>query len=546
MPPFMAKTDLESAGGQNRISLDFSAHPFSGVPTYLPGVARSQTTWLDVVDRVDVACRDEERGTWGDVIEHIVSLSGRLGARENVIEKLRGARRRETCFVVTGQQPGAFGGTLLTLHKVYTAVALAAILENMTSRPFVPLYWCGGDDTDFEEIRGLSLLTRGSTPISTTIPQQAHRPGLPSGDIGLEWLEQVWRNVRSFVDEFENGSFVARAVDDAFDKARDHGEHAAAILVRLAEGALAVVDGRSPAVRRHARRVIQEYVRDEDDVKRMIVDEGKRLELSGYHAQLAVGEDSGIFLLENGVRKNVTPELRPMLINAAATAVERCSPGVVARNLVQDGVLKPVAVVLGPAEIAYRCQMSGLYTRFGVTIPVPIPRLTATFVPPALAEVIESAGVSMVGTMLRDPPEFVRTIYDRSLPAALREAARELEARVTEAADAHSRAVDTSAPPKAVSRIRARLSDLKNRSALAAASTSDVGKAIALERWPFLSDFTSLVKPGGKPQERTLSALAPFLFGGVSVARDLHGVATGHLDDLLDGRVSHIVYSSTS
>jgi len=332
-------------------------------------------------------------------------------------------------------------------------------------------------------------------------------------------------------------------VDDAFLRSRDHGEHAAAVLVGLTQGALAVVDGRSPAVRRDAQPLILNYVREEDDVKELIAQEGKRLERSGYHAQLALGEDSGIFLVENGVRKNVTRELRPMLLDAVANAVERCSPGVVARNLVQDAVLKPTAVVLGPAEIAYRAQMSGLYGRFGVPMPIPLPRLTATLVPPTLADLIEHAGVSMVETMLREPPEFVRWIYERSLPSALRDAARELEMRVIEAVDSYSSAVEAGAPPKVVSRVKSRLSDLKSRTALVATSTSDVGKAIALERWPFLSDFASLVKAGGKPQERTLSALVPFLFGGAPAARDLHRIATGHVDDLLDGRTSHIVYS---
>jgi bacillithiol synthase len=546
MRGLMERIALDAAGGYNRLWLDFCARPSAGIPGHLRGVGGDRAAWLDTLESVGAACGQEDGGTWRHVVDDVASLSRRLGAREEVLERLEAAGRREAFFVVTGQQPGAFGGPLLALYKAFTAVATAAVLEKITSRPFVPLYWCGADDADFQEIRSLSLVTRNSTPISTAIAQQAHSPGLPAGDIGVEWLRQVWKNVLPFVADFERAAFVTQAVDDAFAKARDHGEHAAALLVGLTGGALAVVDGRSPSVRRHAQPVIVDYVRDEDAVKSLIVDGGRRLERAGYHAQLAVGEDSGIFLVENGLRKNVTRERRPGLVETARSAVERCSPGVAARNLVQDSVFKPVAVVLGPAEVAYRAQLSALYSRFGIGVPVPVPRLTATFVPADLADILAGGGSGGVTAMVHDPGEFVRSLFERALPGSLRDAARELDARVTEAAEAYWRAVEAVARPKAASRVRARIADLKNRSALAAAGAAEIGKALALERWPFLNDLVALVKPGGKPQERTLSSLAPYLFGGASAGGDLRGAADAYVDDLLDGRTKHIVYSPST
>jgi uncharacterized protein YllA (UPF0747 family) len=546
MPRFVEKTPLNAVASYSRLFVDFSQHPSEGLLPYLSGVSRSEDLWLGVIGRAEAASRDENGGTWSDVVDEIVSLSARLGTRGEVLDRVRAAERREAFFVVTGQQPGTLGGPLHTLYKVLTAVALAGILEDLTKRPFVPLYWCGGDDTDFQEIRRLSLVTRESTPISTMIPQQAHGAGLATGDIGIEWLGQVWKNVRPFVEEFENGAFAVQIVDGAFERARDHGEHASAILVGLTGGALAVVDGRSPAVRRHAQPMIVDYVTHEDEIKRVVIDQGEALQRSGYHAQLTAGADSGIFLLENDVRKTVTPELRPMLVDAARHAVERCSPGVIARNLVQDFAIKPAAVVLGPAEIAYRCQINALYPRFGVPSPVPVPRLTATFVPPGLAAILQGTDLSTVEMMLRDPSEFVRSICERSLPPALRDAADELERQVREAVDRFSRAIDSGAPPKAAGRIKPKLSDLNSRAALSAASVSDIGRAIAYDRWVFLSDLASLVRPGGKPQERTLSGLVPCLFGGPTTCQDLLAIGSTYLDDLLDGRTSHIVYSSTS
>ncbi len=545
MPPYLQKVERDAAGGLSRLFLDFTTDPSKGLPPYLSGVGGTRDFWLQAMEGSETASRGEDAATWVAVIDEIVSQSQRLGTRDDVLDKVRAAGRREAFFVVTGQQPGAFGGPLMTLYKVIAAVILARRVETLTLRPCVPLYWCGGDDTDFQEIRGLSLVTRESTPISTAIPQQAHSAGMPTGSVGTAWLAHVWKNVRRFVDEFESGAFVSRVVEGAFEKATDHGGHASAVLVGLVGGGIAVVDGRSVAVRRHAQRIIADYVAHEEEIKQTVASEGRRLTQQGYHSQLSLAEGSGIFIVENGVRKTVTSDLRQVLIDAARTDVGRCSPGVVARNLVQDGALRPIAAVLGPAEIAYRAQIGALYPRFGVSRPVPVPRLSATFVHPELGKLLAGGQASAVATMLKDPSEFVRAICEHSVPPSIRRAAREFEREIGESVERYSHAIDEAAP-RTASRVKTRLADLKSRTALAAAAASDVGKVIALERWPFLSDLAAFTRPGGKPQERTVSALVPFLFGGKPAVDDLLSVGATHVDDLLDGRTSHVVYSSPS
>ncbi len=483
MTRFIEKIRPEAADGYSRLFLDFAADPGRGLPPYLGGVSGDRKLWSDAASRSDETRAAGDPAAWRAVLDEVVSRGERLGTRAEVLDKVRSAARGETLFVVTGQQPGAFGGPLLTAYKVFTAVALARRLEELTSRAVVPLYWCGSDDTDFAEIRNFSLFTKESTLISASIPQQAHAAGLPTGSIATEWLSGMWENLKNFFLEFEEGSFAAGLVGDAFVRARDHGEHASAVLVGVAGGELAVIDGRSAAVRRHARGIIARYIAEEDAVKRDVIEQGRRLERSGYHAQLAVGEDSGIFLFENGIRKNVAPELRSALAEAAANAVERCSPGVIARNLVQDGVFAPIAVVLGPAEIAYRCQMKAVYERMGVSSPVPVPRLMGTFLPPELAGLLEDADGAAVESFFADPGAFARGVFERSIDRGLVQAARDFEKDIAEAVERFSRSVEDGAPAKTAARIKAKLGDVRNRAGISAASVSEAGRAAALERW---------------------------------------------------------------
>jgi hypothetical protein len=542
MLQLIGKIKPEAADGFTRLFLDFAADPAKGLPPYLSGVAAGREFWSGAAAGSDRARESSDSKTRRALLDEIASLSERLGSRRDILDKIR-SPRGDALFVITGQQPGVFGGPLLTAYKVFTAVALARRIAETVSRPVVPLYWCGSDDTDFAEIRTVSLLTRSSTAISASSPPEAHGAGRAAGGIATAWLEGIWKSVKAFVAEFDEGDFAAGLIEGGFARARDHAEHASAILVGLAGGELAVVDGRSAAVRRHARPLIARYIAEEDSVKREVVERGKRLELSGYHAQLTVGEDSGIFLVEDGLRKNVTPDLRPALSEAAANSIERCSPGVIARNLVQDFALSPLAVVLGPAEIAYRAQMGSLYERFGIASPVPVPRFTGTFLPPELAAMLDEGSTAGVESLLSDPAGFARGVFERSLGGGLRGAARDFEREVSEAVDRLSQAVENGAPPKAAARIRGRLADLKNRAAQSASSISEAGRAVAIERWGFLADLGAVVSPGGKPQERSIASIVPFMFGGPGMREDLHAAASLYLDDLLDGRTNHIVYS---
>jgi uncharacterized protein YllA (UPF0747 family) len=543
MAKILAKIRLDEAEGYNRLFLDFAANPSRGIPGHLPGVERGRGYWDAVLERVDRESRNEDADTRRSVMEDVARLSERLGTRSDVLEKLRAVSRREAFLVVTGQQPGLFGGPLLTAYKAFTSVALADILEGTLSRPVVPLYWCGSDDTDFAEIRAVTLLSRQSIPVSTSLPQEAHVPGAATGGISVDWHLALWKTLRRVFGEFERGADASRVVEQAFAAARDHGEHASAILVALCGGRLAVIDGRSPSLRVHARRLILDYVQREEDIKRLVAENGRRLTQAGYHAQLTVGEDSGVFLLEDGLRKSVAPERRSSLVEAATNSIERCSPGVIARNLVQDGGLLPVAVVLGPAEIAYRCQMGPLYGLLGVPTPAPVPRLAGTFVPPALAELLERGGMSSVESAIERPADFARSVFDAALPAQVREASERFEREVAAAVGRLSRALDANAPERAATRIRSKLEDFGRRAASLSASLPEIGKATALERWSFLADLASLLRPGGKPQERTISALAPCLSGGAEALDDLLSIARSHVDEVLDGRSSHIVYS---
>jgi uncharacterized protein YllA (UPF0747 family) len=367
---------------------------------------------------------------------------------------------------------------------------------------------------------------------------------VPVGDIALEPLRKMWSSVEGFTSSFPGASGVGAVVADAMKRAKDHGELSAAILMGLFEGKVAVVDGRSKRLRRTAQPVLIDYVENEDSIKQDIRATGRELGQHGYHAQLTTGGDSGVFLMQDGRRSNVTADQRERLLHALREDAGNCSPGVIMRNIVQDYVFKPVAVVLGPAEVAYRCQIGGLYNRLQVARPVEFARLTGTLVPPAMKALLEGRSSADLTKLVLDPAGFARNIYRESLAPQVAESATEFKTQIDQATERLQSDIADHISHKAQSRVRSRVADIRKRVEPALEAIRDTGRVAATERWPFLAELHHALRPDGKPQERSLCGLMAFLYGGDGTTGQLLEAAAQHVDDLLDGAARHIVYSA--
>src|SRR5208283_1212516 len=79
------------------------------------------------------------------------------GASEQTFRNIQ--RLREGAFaVVTGQQVGLFGGPLLSLFKIASALALAKQVQQ-AGVDCVPVFWLATEDHDLEEVNQALLLT---------------------------------------------------------------------------------------------------------------------------------------------------------------------------------------------------------------------------------------------------------------------------------------------------------------------------------------------------------------------------------------------------
>jgi uncharacterized protein YllA (UPF0747 family) len=535
---------IQTIGDKNKLYVDYLEDPQTGIGGCVHGFSRNVSFWRKLVDAPAGDKKREHEHLWRDVICDVVTTSERAGSSADILTKLEKAGDERVLFVVTGQQTGFAGGPLLTLYKALTTVVFADWLQTRLSIPTIPLFWIAADDTDFDEIRSLFMLTSDMSPLSTSISDKAHDPGMPTGDIGIEPVSDSLANVSSFIEAFAGSGCIREWISHAQSCAKDNGEFFASIVSSMSGGRLAFVDGRSEALRKFSKPLFAGYLEREEEIKQQVIERGGQLRANGYHAQLSPGKDSGIFILEDGRRRTVPPDRISSLRDAIDTSIEKCSPGVILRNLIQDYVFRPIAVVLGPAELAYRAQITDVYDTFAIERPSVIPRMTATFLPPSLCDVLEGEQPHGYESLIRAPSRFAATLYDQFIPSEMRFAIEQFRDDIAQGTSAVRRAADGAMPDKLRKRLTGRLSDIERRIEQLRDVAGESGKLLALAKHPFLLNIETVIRPQNKQQERILSCLTPFMFAG-EVARDaILEASKHHIAELMDGRPCHIVYSA--
>lgn len=291
------------------------------------------------------------------------------------------AGRRDV--VVTGQQPGFLGGPLLTLHKVATAIALAAT-RSAGGRPTVAVFWCGDDDDDLVE----ALDPVGWDPAAGALVRadgrQAARAGrqerAPIGPLparrwcrpGAALLERLAARDGGDALGAALAALWRRALADDWDWSR---LNVAAVRQVFAGYPLLVVRGNDPALHTAGAAFYAELAGRRADLRELVAAEGARVAAGGGVAALSERSLRRHLYTVAGGRREALAE------DGALPAPASLRPGVLLRSPLQDWLLRPVAVVAGPGEFAYLRELSPLYAALGVPRAPLVPRLFAWLLP---------------------------------------------------------------------------------------------------------------------------------------------------------------------
>jgi bacillithiol biosynthesis cysteine-adding enzyme BshC len=406
--------------GLSRLFLDYAERREALTPFY-PASAYA-TEWMTTRPVLPPAGRE----TLCDLLEQ---QNRSFGAVDAVFENIARLRNGASA-VVTGQQVTLFGGPLFTILKAATTIRKAKD-ASIAGSPHVPIFWLATEDHDLaeadhvtfpdrHELRTLRLSsepTNGSAVGKVTIGRSIEDLLAQAAEILgpgplLDQLSACYREGQSL------GQAFAQFISHTF----------------AAQG-LVVMDASSRGFHALGSDVLRQAIVRADELRVALNDRDQQLAAAGYHSQVLVPPlASLLFLFDSGTGARVplrrTAEggwhaARQNYSTAELLAIldaqpERLSPNALLRPVFQDSILPTAAYVGGPSEVAYFAQSQVLYERIlGRTTPV-LPRLSATLIEPAIADLLARYDVSLpdvIQSALKDPLELAQRLGARSISA---------------------------------------------------------------------------------------------------------------------------------
>jgi bacillithiol synthase len=408
--------------------------------------------------------------------------------------------------IVTGQQPGLLGGPLLTLIKA-CAVAAEVRRRRSTGEDAVGFLWLATADDDLAEM-GWARLAAGEEVIEARESSWSRGGGLAAAvTLGSASQELIAR-----LGELPAGSHAREAAELAaacYGPGAALGEATASFLARVLRGTgIVIVDALEPELARAAADVVTTVLERLPLVTEALRAGERLMESHGWPLPFPLAPQRlPVFRLEQGLRQRLASRAgecpAPVLAELAA-APERFTPNVWLRSLVQDAALGSTLVLLGGGELAYHLQAAQVWSVVGLARPAWRLRPHVTVVTAAERRLARSLALApehllaarmprhlLGGTRVRRGVERLRGSLERPL-AGLDEAVRaELPALAGELEATRQKLLGA-------------VGWLEQR-ATAAATRAAETDAARLRR------LRAFLRPLGRPQERTLSVLAPVL-----------------------------------
>jgi len=213
-----------------------------------------------------------------------------------------------TLVVVTGQQPGLFGGPLYALSKLLAAVRWAESLAEDSGRRALPLFWMATEDHDFAEVSHCWLpLGEGGALERLELPDD----GLDLVPVGRRALgpgvEALIARLRAASTGERQRAWIERLAR-IYRPERTFGEAFGRLMIELlGPRCPLLIDALDPAFKEVQRDLLRELVERREEVASALVERDAEIERRGLPHQVSPQPDCAPLFLLSEISENRVP-----------------------------------------------------------------------------------------------------------------------------------------------------------------------------------------------------------------------------------------------
>lgn len=369
--------------------------------------------WLDSETRKSVADRVLSSGRPHDLGKAIRSTYSEMEIPPAVERNLDALDDPDTLAVVTGQQPGLFGGPLYTFYKALSAILISRELERDAPGRVVPIFWIESADADFSEVSRIGFPSpknhpyRASyTPLDTVAGRSIRYHQL-NGEIEpvrktiIDWMDGLPYQA-NYAAVLERTCRTGRYLVDCFREL---------MTALLGDSGLIMIDPLHPALRNIFNVFWEKCLTRPEKINKSFAVASREIESFRLPLQVRLREGVlPIYLIDSdGMRHRLhgsksnwqigqKPELytNDQLLDQIKDESVTFSPGVLLRPLYQDWLLPTWIYVGGPSEIAYHAQIGRAYDSLEIPRPLVTPRISVTLVEASTRRLLNKHGWKVV------------------------------------------------------------------------------------------------------------------------------------------------------
>lgn len=282
-------------------------------------------------------------------------------------------KESNTFSVCTAHQLCLFTGPSYFIYKILSTINLCRVLKSkFPDKNFVPVYWMGSEDHDFEEINHAFVYGK-------KITWENHEEGA-IGNRSLAGIPEVINNLSEIIGDSENAQALIENLTTHFSGDKTYGEAFQAwILDLFGAYGLIVLDQNDAIFKQTFAPIMEEELIEERAIKAL--GRNEQFLSKSYHNQASARPINLFYLtqefrerieLDGTLFKVLNTELsfsKDEILEELHTHPERFSPNVILRPLYQETVLPNVAFIGGPGEVAYWLQLKDVFTHFKVQAP---------------------------------------------------------------------------------------------------------------------------------------------------------------------------------